>query len=347
MPNHPRVGEILVQAGVIDDFQLRAALGEQTRWGRRLGVTLVKLGFIEERDLVRALASQLGLPVATLEGKRIQQEVLNLVPMEIVEQYMVIPLFVKKEGGADVLYLGVDDPDNLAVFDDLTFRTGMTVKPVMVCASDLCEAIDRYYRRPAMEGGNSAASALPDRPSAGPAEAQSHDGEGSAPVRAVSESSGESADSTLPSSGISSGTAELARHWSVSNDDVMVLDDETLPDAATGSAASVSVEGVAVAAQSDAPDPAVATAQPPDLVGSVVYVASIYTAPSDDNTDALPLEELSSDDLREAIAPDPYAVKTRLILHALTQLIIEKGVMTRDEFHERVRELQQSEVDLE
>ena len=69
MSEKPRVGEILVRAGVIDELQLSSALGEQSRWGRRLGVTLIKMGMVEEGHLVRALAKQLDLPVASLAGK--------------------------------------------------------------------------------------------------------------------------------------------------------------------------------------------------------------------------------------------------------------------------------------
>ena len=75
MSEKPRIGEILVRAGVIDEMQLSSALGEQSRWGRRLGVTLIKMGMVEEGHLVRALATQLDLPVASLAGKRIAQNV--------------------------------------------------------------------------------------------------------------------------------------------------------------------------------------------------------------------------------------------------------------------------------
>jgi type IV pilus assembly protein PilB len=143
----PRVGEILVRAGVIDEQQLKSALGEQTRWGGHLGSTLIKLGFVEENDLVRALASQLDLPMATLEGKRIPPEVLALVPREVADRERVMPLFVKREGGRVFLYVGVEDPGNLEAFDDLAFRTGMLIKPVMVAPSELYEAIDRCYHR--------------------------------------------------------------------------------------------------------------------------------------------------------------------------------------------------------
>jgi type IV pilus assembly protein PilB len=146
MTHRPTIGEILVRAGVIDEYQLRSALGEQKRWGRRLGATLVKMGFVEEQDLTRALAEQLNLPVAQLEGKRVHQDVLDLVPGEFAQKHMCLPLFVKREGSSTTLYVGMEDPGNLEVFDDLCFRTGMKVKPVMVPPSQLCEAIDRFYR---------------------------------------------------------------------------------------------------------------------------------------------------------------------------------------------------------
>jgi len=143
----PKVGEILVKAGVIDELQLRAALGEQSNWGGRLGVALVKMGLVEEHDLVRALAQQLQLPVVQLEGKQVQQEVLDLLPGELAEKHLCVPLFVKDHGGTKTLFVGMDDPGNLEAIDDLSFRAGVDVQPVLVSPSELCEAIDRFYHR--------------------------------------------------------------------------------------------------------------------------------------------------------------------------------------------------------
>ena len=145
MRDRPRVGEILVAAGIIDEMQLTAALGEQSRWGKRLGVTLIKMGMVEEGHLIRALAKQLDLPVASLAGKRIPPEVIALVPARLASKHGVIPLFLKDDGPNGQLYLGMEDPSNLAVLDDLSFRTGMEVCPVMVGPSELGAAIDRYY----------------------------------------------------------------------------------------------------------------------------------------------------------------------------------------------------------
>jgi len=151
MHDRPKLGEILVQAGVIDELQLASALGEQRRWGRRLGVTLIKLGMVEEAHLMRALAKQLDLPIATLQGKRIAPEVLALVPPRMASEHGVIPLFVQQEEkGRGRLYLGMEDPSDIELLDDLSFRTGLEIRPVMVTPSDLGAALDRYYHaRPA------------------------------------------------------------------------------------------------------------------------------------------------------------------------------------------------------
>ena len=145
MRDRPRVGEILVSAGIIDEMQLTTALGEQSRWGKRLGVTLIKMGMVEEGHLIRALAKQLDLPVASLAGKRILPEVIALVPARLASKHGVIPLFLKDDGPNGQLYLGMEDPSDLAVLDDLCFRTGKEIRPVMVGPSELGEAIKRYY----------------------------------------------------------------------------------------------------------------------------------------------------------------------------------------------------------
>jgi hypothetical protein len=149
MYDRPRVGEILVQAGIIDDMQLESALGEQSKWGRRLGITLIKLGMVEEGQLIRALAKQLDLPIASLAGKHIPEEVIATVPARVAAAHGVVPLFVQQEGGRGRLFLGMEDPSDLTVLDDLAFRTGLEIHPVMVGPTELGAAIPQ----PAGRGG--------------------------------------------------------------------------------------------------------------------------------------------------------------------------------------------------
>jgi type IV pilus assembly protein PilB len=147
MHNTLKVGELLIHAGVIDELQLKAALAEQQQWGRRIGVTLIKMGMVEENHLIRALAQQLGLPATSLVGRRIAPEVIALVPSRIAIEHAVIPLFVKRTGNTGKLFLGMEDPSKLEVLDDLCFRTGLEIQPVMMGPTELAKAIERYYTR--------------------------------------------------------------------------------------------------------------------------------------------------------------------------------------------------------
>jgi len=62
-----QLGQMLIEAGAIDEAALRSALADQRRWGRPLGRTLVELRLIREDDLVRILGQQLGLPSVDLD----------------------------------------------------------------------------------------------------------------------------------------------------------------------------------------------------------------------------------------------------------------------------------------
>jgi hypothetical protein len=148
MARAPRLGDLLVEARLIDEFQLQAALGHQRRFGNRLGVALVKLGFLREEDLVAVLAKQLGLPVVRLAGKRIAPEVLARVPEALMEKHGCLPLFVRREGERDVLYVGLADPCDRSAREDLSHAAGMPLRPVLVAPTDLHEAVSRLLREP-------------------------------------------------------------------------------------------------------------------------------------------------------------------------------------------------------
>ena len=145
VPRQPRLGDILVQAGLIDELQLHTALAEQEQWGNRLGVALVKLGMIDEQELLHALSRKLGAPAVRLQGKRIDPAVLALVPRDLAERPACLPLFTKQEAGVEVIYVGMEDPGDLTALDELSFRTGLKVRPVIVAPTELWETLDRSY----------------------------------------------------------------------------------------------------------------------------------------------------------------------------------------------------------
>ncbi len=140
-----KLGQMLVAAGAIEPVQLAKALEEQKRNGGLLGMALVRLGFVDERAIVRALASQLNLPVIQLKGKQISQEVLDLVPADLVEKHRCLPLLINGEGDSRVLYLGMEDPSDPDIVAEICTLVGMNVQAVLVAPTDLDDGIFRHY----------------------------------------------------------------------------------------------------------------------------------------------------------------------------------------------------------
>jgi type IV pilus assembly protein PilB len=141
----PKLGELLVRAGAITKHQLAAALVEHRKWGKPLGMTLVAMDYLDEETLVRTLARQLGLPVAWLRGKRIAPDVLEMIPAELAKKHRCLPLTIREETGGRVVYLAMQDPADLEALDDVGFRVGCKVKPVLVAPSELEEALGQHY----------------------------------------------------------------------------------------------------------------------------------------------------------------------------------------------------------
>ncbi len=157
MPERPKLGELLVMAGAIDQTQLGAALAEQRRYGHPLGTTLVRMGFLDEEALIRTLARQLKLPIAWLRGKWVEQEVLDLVPAELALKHRCLPLTLIEDGRGKVLHLAMQDPGDLETLDAVRFHVGHNVSPVLAAPSELEEALQRHYES-AQSAGQSGAS---------------------------------------------------------------------------------------------------------------------------------------------------------------------------------------------
>ena len=147
-----KLGEMLLAKGLISEAQLAAALEEQRRWGKRLGMTLVLMGLLEEETLIRVLAAQLKLPVARIRGKRVNAEVIELVPVELAEKHRCLPLFMKDIGGSRELFVAMEDPSDFDAQGELGFRIGFRIRPVLVAPTELEDALQRHYHWAAVAG---------------------------------------------------------------------------------------------------------------------------------------------------------------------------------------------------
>lgn len=138
-----KLGEMLVEAGVISEQALRMALAEQRRWGGTLGRTLIDMKAISEHELVDALSKQLALPTIDLDDLEISPTVLELVPGELAEQYSVVP-FAQVMKFLDV---AMTDPTNLGVIDELRIRTQLNIRPYLAGPKMIERALATHYRR--------------------------------------------------------------------------------------------------------------------------------------------------------------------------------------------------------
>ena len=160
MAERRKLGELLVMGGAIDQTQLGAALANQRQFGRPLGQTLVSMGFVDEETMIRTLARQLKLPVAWLNGKWVEPQLLELVPADLARKERCLPLTVTEGAGGKVLHLAMQDPGNLEVLDKVSFHVGHKVSPVLAAPSELEDAVRRHYEAGGAQGG--AASNRPE-----------------------------------------------------------------------------------------------------------------------------------------------------------------------------------------
>lgn len=138
-----RIGDLLIEHGLINEEQLQVALKEQRKLGRKLGQTLITLGYIQEDALLKLLAKQLGIPLIDLKRLEISDETVNKIPETMARRYRA--LAIREQDGK--LIVGMADPTDLFAFDEIVRIVGGEFNPAIVRESELLEVFDRVYRR--------------------------------------------------------------------------------------------------------------------------------------------------------------------------------------------------------
>ena len=139
-----RLGDILVQAGIITTVQLDAALARQLETvGRkpRLGSVIVDMDMASESDIARALARQLNIPFVDLAAVVAEPQVMQMVPRWLARRHELVP--VRQQDGS--LIVAMFDPTNLVAIDDVRMSAGVPISPVVATASAIREAEERFY----------------------------------------------------------------------------------------------------------------------------------------------------------------------------------------------------------
>ncbi|GMV92271.1 MAG: hypothetical protein AMXMBFR82_20490 [Candidatus Hydrogenedentota bacterium] len=140
-----RIGELLVDAGLIHREQLQEGLNTQAAKGGKIVETLIALGYLDAEAFVGFLARQPGVASIDLSKYEIPRQLIELIPREMAVEHEIFP--IDKLGR--LLTVGMVCPLDSATVQKIEERTGLRVKPLLCAPSDIRSAIERYYPEPA------------------------------------------------------------------------------------------------------------------------------------------------------------------------------------------------------
>jgi len=141
MAEKRKLGEMLVDAGLIDEVQLQSALGYQSQWGMRLGAALIDMKFITEDNLVAFLEDQLNTKCITIMDRDIPPEALKAVNADLAKDFSVFPIKANDKG----ILLATADPLDLPTLDQLSFKLRKRVVPCLALEAEIKRAILFHY----------------------------------------------------------------------------------------------------------------------------------------------------------------------------------------------------------
>lgn len=146
-----RLGDLLIQQGLITEQQLATALEEQKARKTKLGETLLALGYLSTAQFSNVLSEQLGIESVDLRKTGIEDAALQLVSEDIMKKYELVPLGIDKND-ANILNVAMSDPMNLMARDDVAMITNMEVQPFFAPAYQIAQQLDRMFgKKQAME----------------------------------------------------------------------------------------------------------------------------------------------------------------------------------------------------
>ncbi|MFZ2972517.1 MAG: GspE/PulE family protein [Ferribacterium limneticum] len=143
-PQKVRLGDLLIQQGLLTEEQLKMALDEQKRTGRKLGRVFVESGYVTEEGISQALARQLRIPFVDLKNFTPKPDLIKLLPEAPARRFRAMVLEQLPDGR---LQIGLADPTDLQAYDEITRLVKREIDLAVVTESQLLAMVDRVYHR--------------------------------------------------------------------------------------------------------------------------------------------------------------------------------------------------------
>ena len=143
-PQKIRLGDLLIQQGLLTEEQLKLSLDEQKRTGRKLGRVFVESGYVTEEGISQALARQLRIPFIDLKNFTPKPELIKLLPEAPARRFRALVLDQLPDGR---LQVGLSDPTDLQAYDEITRLVKRDIELAVLTESQLLAMVDRVYHR--------------------------------------------------------------------------------------------------------------------------------------------------------------------------------------------------------
>jgi len=138
-----RIGDLLIENKLISEQQLEVALAEQKKTRRKLGKTLVDLGYIQEDALLKLISEQLGIAYISLKQYPIDQDILRKLPEIHARRFRAIALAEEN----DHILVGMADPSDIFAYDEIRKVLNEPIEVAAISESDLFHQLDTGYRK--------------------------------------------------------------------------------------------------------------------------------------------------------------------------------------------------------
>lgn len=139
-----RLGDMLIDEGLITEEQLVKALKTAKESGKRIGESLVEGGYTTDADIMMALSRQLGIDTTSLVGVQIPDEMLSLANGSMLRKHRMVPLEFYN-GNMNVVLMAMADPMDMVAIDDFHIVTNLEVEPILALPTEIMVTLDRYF----------------------------------------------------------------------------------------------------------------------------------------------------------------------------------------------------------
>lgn len=143
MATKRKLGDLLIDLGLISENNLNAVLEKQKITKKKLGEILIEEKYLTEREFFEVLEFQLGVPYVDLDRFSIESDAPKLITVNLAKRHTVIPVSIVDE----TLTLAMNDPLDLLAIDDVKLATKLEVKPVIAGKHAILDAIDFFYEK--------------------------------------------------------------------------------------------------------------------------------------------------------------------------------------------------------